>query len=392
MKILFISSIKVNGIGGGSLESRKIHFALNKLSSSRDWEYRLISLDTNFNDKLNINLSKNSYKDIKARIFGHSSYIIFEWKKIKRVVKNFKPDIIFLDGSRLGSFAKNIKKLNKSIYIFGHFHNIECDYLESVADSYPLVFNNIFRLLEKRAVKNDEKMMLEKMDKGIFLNSRDVLRAKEIYSVVFNSSIIPVCLKDFDKKIKDKNRYSLNLVFLGSLWYGSNIEAVKWFAENVWSEIHLENDIQLIIGGNSPDKNLLSYLNSFENIKVFPNFKDKSDIIYKNSLFISPIQKGSGMKVKVAEALSMGIPVLASKEALVGYEEAYNDKNNKNVLLKAESVEDYLRYINYFKDISINYEMRRNVKKLFSSYYSLDRAVQQIEFLLSGIDNKEKEG
>ena len=37
---------------------------------------------------------------------------------------------------------------------------------------------------------------------------------------------------------------------------------------------------------------------------------------------IAPIAKGAGMKVKVADTLSMGLMIAASDEALVGYEEA----------------------------------------------------------------------
>ena len=55
---------------------------------------------------------------------------------------------------------------------------------------------------------------------------------------------------------------------------------------------------------------------------------------------IAPIEKGAGMKVKVADSLSMGIMVVGSDEALVGYDEAINDDIN-NSIIRANTPDEY---------------------------------------------------
>ncbi|MCC2728841.1 hypothetical protein LK490_23635, partial [Blautia sp. MSK22_86] len=58
------------------------------------------------------------------------------------------------------------------------------------------------------------------------------------------------------------------------------------------------------------------------NCVLYENFANLESIVPVQAMVIAPIQKGAGMKVKVAETLSMGLMIAASDEALVGYEKA----------------------------------------------------------------------
>lgn len=84
----------------------------------------------------------------------------------------------------------------------------------------------------------------------------------------------------------------------------------------------LNESIQLIIAGRNPSKELIEDIGNLKNVALVQNFEDISTVIPKKSLMLAPIEKGAGMKVKVAETLSMGLMIAASDEALVGYEEA----------------------------------------------------------------------
>jgi len=239
MKILYISPLRIGDKNGGGIEAKKIHLSLkNIISNEENFEYRVISLNKNIEFKLDVGLSKNRYKDFLARLFLHSNYLYLEWWfKIKKKVYKFDPDVIILGSSRLGFIAKDIKENNNSCYIIGHFHNIELDYLETYSQMYRGLLPKTFKFIEKTAVKRDEKMMLENMDLGLFLTNRDVKRAQKIYNLKFNYKVLPICVQEFNKLLKAENNYDINLVFIGSLWYGSNIEAIKWFLKNIWKKL-----------------------------------------------------------------------------------------------------------------------------------------------------------
>ncbi|MFW5787669.1 MAG: glycosyltransferase family 4 protein [Halanaerobiales bacterium] len=375
MKILYITPTSIQEKSGGGIETAKIHFSIKNIAeNNRELEYRIISPDDNIDYRADVVLRADSYKDYFARVFLHSNFLYLEWAEIREFILEFYPDIIILDNSRLGFLASAIKNIDESIYIIAHFHNIELDYVQNHFPLQKSVFAGLFRFIEKITVKRDEKLMVEHMDQAWFLTARDAERAGELYGEMDNYRILPVCVEDFEDNLKAANEYTLNLVFLGSLWYTSNVEAIKWFLERIWKKlINRYSDIQFIIGGSDPDQDFVSYIKSFNGVSVYPDFEDKADIIPRNSIFCSPIQEGTGMKVKVAEALAMGLRVIGSEESLVGYEEIYRDRDNDNIIIRVTEPEDYIEKINYFINHPREIAVREKAKLLFRKYYSLAR-------------------
>ncbi len=383
MKILYISSLWIGDNNGGGIEAQKIHLSLKNIkNNAQNFDYRVIALNDNIDFKLDVELSKNRYKDLLARFFLHSNYLYLEWFKIKKKVYKFDPDVIILGSSRLGFIAKDIKENNNSCFIIGHFHNIELDYLKPCLQTYKGLISNIFKFIETIAIKRDEKMMLENMDLGLFLTNRDVRRAQKIYNLKFDYRVLPICVKEFNKLLKAENNYDINLVFIGSLWYGSNIEAIKWFLKNIWKDLlDKKYNINLIIGGSNPSSDFLTFLHSFNGVSLYPDFENIEDIIPQNSILISPIQTGTGMKVKVAEALSLGLPIIGSPETLIGYEEAINDKDNDKIINKAVEPQDYINnIINIINSQSDNI-IKDKAKSLYDKYYSLKRSIKTFKYI-----------
>ena|GEM_PF-873618 len=391
MRILYITSNNIFENSGGGIEAKKIFNSLQTLVESyNNYEFNVISLDKDIKFKAGINLTKNKFKDFLARGFFHSNFLYLELNKVMKYIFEFKPDIIIIGNSRLGFIAEEIRKKNYNCYLIGHFDNIELDYIDSYALKYNKMFSRIFKFVERISVRKDELSLLKNMDLGIFLTKRDVNRAKDLYEVDFRSKIIPICLEKQGKiELKEENSFDLNLIFLGSLWYGSNINALEWFLENVWNQL-LKKDLNIsfIIGGSDPSKDFKKYLNSFDNVFVYPNFQKKSDIIPKNSIFVSPIQNGAGMKVKVADALSIGLGIIGSKETFVGYEEALGDDLSEGVLNIADSPVDYInRIIGILKHQQLE-NLRNSTINLFNKYYSINRAKEEFKRIISYFDDE----
>lgn len=382
-KVLFISDQNISGVIGGSLGHRRFYdILLNNLNC----DFKVISLDSNLTNKLNITLKKNKFIDIYTRIRVHSSFLFFYTEKICKAVYDFNPQVVIIGRSRLGFLAKRLKELLPSIIIITNFDNIEFDYVEAQFAQKTGLIGNVIKKWEKYAVKRDEYNCINYSDKFVFLSKRDQERAEKIYGVINedNSYIFPICLKEtveLNKKTENKN-----LIFIGNLEYAANIKSIIWFIKNVWMPYYSDaKDIILNVAGKSANCVLNQY-KDIENIKIYSDFKNVSDIVYRNSLYIAPIQTGAGMKVKIAEALSLGLPILGTDEALVGYEEAeeYLIKEG-GFFIRANSVKDYQKYIEEYKNMPKEKleEIYRNNKKAFELFYSYKRAKNILNKILS---------
>lgn len=374
-KVLYITINKIHENSGGGIGARRIYNSLKGLLKEEQIDFKVISLDNNLPESSDFRITKDKRQDILSRLCIHSNYMYIHFKNRLLIdeIKKYKPDIVFISSSRLGFVAKTLKE-NKINNIVGFFDNIEFDYVDAYALKFSGLKQSLFKLIEKNTVYRDEKDFLKNIDRAVFLTQRDRLRSENLYKIKLEKSMnIPICVRAFNSNLKKAD--SINLVFMGSLSYGSNIDAIEYFIKDIWGDIEKEFDnIRFIVAGGNPPESLVAKLNKYTNIELKANFKSKEDVVDSKTILISPIRTGAGMKVKVAEALSMGLPIIGSTETLVGYEELIKDES---FVFEANNKEEYLKYIKYLIKQDFKYINNINIK-LYEKYYSEDRIKKDI--------------
>ncbi|GAB5414320.1 MAG: hypothetical protein Cons2KO_19230 [Congregibacter sp.] len=117
--------------------------------------------------------------------------------------------------------------------------------------------------------------------------------------------------------------YSKNarvLVFTGAMDYAPNVEAVSFFAKQVFPQLRAHHSLlQFWIVGSNPTPEVRS-LSSIDGICVSGRVPDVRPYLQHALAAVAPMKIARGIQNKVLEALAMGIPVLASEEALTGIE------------------------------------------------------------------------
>lgn len=108
------------------------------------------------------------------------------------------------------------------------------------------------------------------------------------------------------------------ILFVGSLNVRMNVQALDWFTANVWPAVRRSvPDLEFLVAGRNPPADLVSSLQE-KGVEVIPN-ADSLKAVYADALCaLIPATSGSGGKIKVAEALANGVPVLTTSTGLVG--------------------------------------------------------------------------
>ena len=385
-KVLLISDNKIFGIGGGSLEEHKYYDGIKNYVSTHGGEFRILSIDDPSDESLTEKIEKSRHYDLLARLLGHSTYMYFVWKKYKKRVLEYKPDIIFLGRSRMGFIARDVRKLLPDTKVVCNMENVEYDYVDGYFSDNKSFLKTLYIAWEKFCVKRDESKAVQYAHAVDYLTKRDYKRTHEFYKVPENARemILPICIENATQLCcRSDNR---NVVFIGSLGYRANSMALKSFLDNVWNVYYSDRkDVSLIVGGRNPDEELEKKVLSVPNCSFHKNFSSLEDIIPMYSLVIAPIEKGAGMKVKVAETLSMGLMIAASDEALVGYESALDSKSAG--IIRANTSEDYRKAIDAYLQLTSN-EMERislEQKKLYRNNYSYDISKEAISDLIDDL-------
>ncbi|MGO8767049.1 MAG: glycosyltransferase [Limisphaerales bacterium] len=102
-----------------------------------------------------------------------------------------------------------------------------------------------------------------------------------------------------------------DLLFVGNFWHMPNVDAMAVFCQLVFPLIREKcPDIKLKIAGDNVPPGLKNFAN--ESIQFLGHVPDLGDLLRSTRVSIAPLRYGAGMKGKIGEALSWGIPVVTT--------------------------------------------------------------------------------
>lgn len=276
-------------------------------------------------------------------------------------IKNEKYTVVFIDSSLNGILIKKIKN-ETTACVISFFHNCE----------YSLISQGIFHgelegLVRLIPAYINERLTMKYSDVKLSVNNRDKQLLQKKYHQEI-TDLLPISIDDMTEALSVHNpSYPIKLLFVGSNFF-PNINGANWFIKNVLPYCNAE----LTFIGRDIDKAKIS---PSEKLKIIPN-PDNLEPYYNDAdLVVVPIFEGSGMKVKVAEALMYGKNILAADEAMNGYE-------NLSSVIKCSKAEDFIDHINQFKAQSFNPISRETFLKSYSNESAIYRLKSILNHLL----------
>ena len=115
------------------------------------------------------------------------------------------------------------------------------------------------------------------------------------------------------------------------------------------------------------------------NVDVVGTVDDLSHYYYEADVVVLPILYGNGMKVKTAEAMMYGKPILATQEALEGY-----DIFGIEGIRECNSIEQFVSAIEELRRIKKDDVIVSQTRELFLNKYETSHIVKCLGDFLRG--------
>jgi len=233
-------------------------------------------------------------------------------------------------------------------------------------------------LKESRKFKKMEFYIISKSDKVLLFSPVE----KEIVlkeNPTFNVEIIPGsilspnrCIKGF-KERKD-------IMFLGGFFHKPNEDGVLWFVNDIFPFIKEKiPDVKFIIVGSNPTEKIIR-LSSLD-ILVTGFVEDIAKYFQDNKVFVAPLRYGAGFKIKIAQALSYGIPVITTSIGAEGM----GLKNRESALI-GDTPEEFARdVIDVYTNEELWTKLSHNGVEHVKNNYTFDVARKKIEEILKEV-------
>jgi len=107
------------------------------------------------------------------------------------------------------------------------------------------------------------------------------------------------------------------LSFLGSLDWQPNLEAVQYLIGNWWPVLHRKNpEMRLNIAGKNFPKTLLE--KKIAGVVMHGTVPDAKAFLEAHPVVVVPLRTGSGIRIKILEAMGLGLPVISTAKGVEG--------------------------------------------------------------------------
>lgn len=128
-------------------------------------------------------------------------------------------------------------------------------------------------------------------------------------------------------------------------------------------------DATFSVVGANPPADLLS-CNDGESVTVTGYVEDPGPYLASCEVFVAPLISGTGIKIKVLEAMASGVPVVANDVAMQGIP-AQADRD----YLHAQSADDFaLQVVKLLQNIHLRTALAKSARRLVASRFSLSNA------------------
>lgn len=212
-------------------------------------------------------------------------------------------------------------------------HSIESHMMLRRAAKEPNPIKKLYFRQEGIRLQSYEKRVCAKFDANITCSTLDSDRLREIIPSGSLIDEIPngVDIQYFQPSVRPVDPNSM--IFVGSLNWYPNRDAMVYFAEQIWPAIKQRvPQAKMDVVGANPPKQVLALAERDKDFRVHGFVDDVRPYIEKAAVYVCPIRDGGGTRLKILDALAMGKAMVAHPIACEGIEVT----DNKDILLATD--------------------------------------------------------
>ena len=310
-------------------------------------------------------------------LFSSESYFVsrFHFKEfrdeIELKLKETKFDIIHLEGVFLGDYIPLIRKFSGAKIIL-RAHNVEHLIWERMLENAKNPIKKKYLQIQNQRLKNFESNVFSKVDAIITITKYDADFIKKMNPKlkVYNS---PTGI-DLQRYKIEKEKLEKGTVFhFGSMDWMPNLEAVKWFLNEVWKPQFLnQNNLKLVLAGRFMPEQIQK--ESRGNINVITEVKDNIDFYNCHEIMLVPLLSGSGLRIKIIEGMAMGKCIVSTGIGAEGIPVT----NGKNILI-ANTKEEFSKYLTLLsQDDNLKSNLGKEARKFIEENFDNEKIVKAL--------------
>lgn len=298
-------------------------------------------------------------------------------RKARTNIARFQPDICVVSEVLAWSIAA--RTLPNAPYLYDA-HNVETDLYRSFRDDAQSLIDLATFGVDHRRMARIERAVTARAAALVSVTIEDAARLSELApvarSIVVPSSV-PTPTEPSAPAAADRV-----VLFVGTLDYPPNTSALEELLRLIMPALREEvGEVRLVVVGRRPPRRLRVWIESTPWCELREGVPDLAPSYHEARCVVLPIRTGGGSRLKVFEALSYGLPVVATELAVSGV----TLQDGVDVLISDVPEQMVEKAARIFRDDEHAAAVGRAARKVFCSRLSWSRVSEPLLALLDSL-------
>jgi len=233
---------------------------------------------------------------------------------IKKEIKTEAYDFIIFESLFTASYASALRPYSKAKFIY-RAHNIEHQIWKDLSNHTKFIFKKWYLQQLAYSLKWAERSIWSEDQGGLDLilaisdSDLNTIEGQTLTSCRY----LPASILTPQQR---STHASFQLCFIGAFNWIPNVEAVNWFLDNVFDALKTQFPQVVFHIAGKGSKEFKNWQRPGVHTHGF--VPDAKAFIAEHGIFIGCLQSGSGVKMKIIEAMSVGAPIIFSQKSADG--------------------------------------------------------------------------
>jgi glycosyltransferase involved in cell wall biosynthesis len=224
-------------------------------------------------------------------------------------------DAVQLESVHLLSYLDVILRTPRSPAVVSDWHNVESELMARYAARTGNWGKRVVAYRTAHLLERSEQRLLSKAAAHLVVSEREKQLLKrrspeaEIYVVPNGVDTAAFGITAQQRSASTRRRNTL--LYVGSMDYHANVDAVVWFVREIWPVVASEfPDLGFTIVGRKPGPQVRALAS--HNVHVTGSVDDVRPSYLSGEAIVVPLRVGSGTRLKILEAMAAGVPVVST--------------------------------------------------------------------------------